>query len=42
MDIGYIIDEINLNQAEVIIADINYDLNLDVLDAVILVQIILE
>ena len=42
MDIGYIIDEINLNQAEVIIADVNYDLNLDVLDVVILVQIIIE
>tara|TARA_B100001123_G_scaffold378482_1_gene446617 strand:- start:1389 stop:2318 length:930 start_codon:yes stop_codon:yes gene_type:complete len=42
MNIGYIIDEINISQAQFVIADINYDLNLDVLDVVILVDIILN
>ena len=42
MDIGYIIGSFGLTQSETIIADINYDLSVDVLDVVSIVDTVLD
>ena len=42
MDIGYIIGSFGLTQSEAIIADINYDLSVDVLDVVSIVDTVLD